>query len=452
MPRRDLELVEESSLHDGAVGGDKMPLNAHDAARNAYITMPRPRQTKRHFIACGAAAAMSIIFLLFGCTATSSPPYGDEPGRVPHHTSAREQHWAAAANSAIPTYPAAGGGGIPALIMGGDDFRAWFEFAGPGAGLQTFYSYRNGAHIGRQVQRFGRANVFISTGIPCGCCGADSPRVEPMDATLAMAYIDEELAELNTSYVDLLLFHHRCRTFAETASVWRAFEDAKAMGKARHIGVSNFNTRELRRLSAVAVHPPEVLEAHFGAGVMDFEVLAYAREHHIHINAFSSLSMKNTDHPTLNAVVEGVANSRGLAPAQVLMAYVANYGLTVLTSCFRMAKCPGYYAQDLAVFDVRLSADEMAALDNLTLGKRTCTDCFTDECQMCARALHRLGCPIGQNGLGETFPVWGRSNPKGTVCQACAALPEHAAEVYEACGSTEHGETIVTMVPKACGI
>ena len=392
---------------------------------------------------------MSITFLLFGCTAAPSSPYGDELGRSP--PSAWKQH-RAAGSASFPTYPAAGGGEIPALIMGGDDFVEWFEFAGPGAGLQTFYSYRNGAHIGRQVQRFGRANVFISTGIPCGCCGADSPRVEPMDATLAMGYIDEELAELNTSYVDLLLFHHRCRTFAETASVWRAFEDAKAMGKARHIGVSNFNTHELRRLSAVAVHPPEVLEAHFGAGVMDFEVLAYAREHHIHINAFSSLSMKNTDHPTLNAVVEGLATSRGLAPAQVLMAYVANYGLTVLTSCFHMAKCPGYYAQDLAVFDVRLSVDEMAALDNLTLGKRTCTDCFTDECQTCARALHRLGCPIGRNGLGETFPVWGRNNPKGTVCQACAALPEHAAEVEEACGSTDHGETISTMVPKACGI
>ena len=42
--------------------------------------------------------------------------------------------------------------------------------------------------------------------------------------------------------------------------------------KARHIGVSNFNAHDLMTLSAVATEPIEVLEAHFGVGLMDFEV------------------------------------------------------------------------------------------------------------------------------------------------------------------------------------
>ena len=54
-----------------------------------------------------------------------------------------------------------------------------------------------------------------------------------MNSTLAMEYIDAELATLNTSYADLLLFHHRCRTDVETASVWRGLEAAKRQGKAR---------------------------------------------------------------------------------------------------------------------------------------------------------------------------------------------------------------------------
>ena len=61
-----------------------------------------------------------------------------------------------------------------------------------------------------------------------------------MNASLAAGYIQDELSQLNTSYVDLLLFHHRCRTAAETAAVWTAFEAAKRSGVARHIGVSNF--------------------------------------------------------------------------------------------------------------------------------------------------------------------------------------------------------------------
>ena len=82
-----------------------------------------------------------------------------------------------------------------------------------------------------------------------------------MNASLAMGYIDDELAQLNTSYVDLLLFHHRCRTPEETASVWAAFEAAKASGKAHHIGVSNFNTHDLATLAHTAKEPIEVLEA-----------------------------------------------------------------------------------------------------------------------------------------------------------------------------------------------
>ena len=37
--------------------------------------------------------------------------------------------------------------------------------------------------------------------------------------------------------------------------------------------------------------------------------------------------------------------------------------------------------EDLAIFDIELSAAEMSALDKITEGKRTCTDCYTAECQ-----------------------------------------------------------------------
>ena len=83
----------------------------------------------------------------------------------------------------------------------------------------------------------------------------------------------------------------------------------------------------------------------------------------------------------------------------------------------------------------------------MTPGKRTCTDCYTDECQACAVALQALGCP-----LGMPLPVWGRSNKQGAECLACAAQPQHKAAVAAACGGTGRGESLETMVPKACGI
>lgn len=286
-----------------------------------------------------------------------------------------------------------------------------------------------------------------------------------MTSSLAMEYIDEELAQLDTSYVDLLLLHHRCRTVEETASTWEAFELAKRQGKARHLGVSNFNTHDLAMLLTTAEEPIDVLEAHFGVGLMDFEVLAFARRHQIHPIGFASLSEANTDHAQLPLAVSSVAAAHQISKVQAMYAYVMHYNISLLSSCFHPeepSRCAVYYATDLATLDVRLSAAEVAALDNVTAGKRSCTDCYTDECQVCAAALHSLGCPLGMNGWGTTWwyvgddlvahPAWGRSNRNGTHCLECAARSSHVAAVLQACGRTDRGESLETMVPKACGI
>ena len=142
----------------------------------------------------------------------------------------------------------------------------------------------------------------------------------------------------------------------------------------------------------------------------------------------------------------------------------SHHNLSVISSCFHPeepSKCARYYADDLKALDVTLSESELDALDRVTEGKRTCTDCYTDECQECARALHSLGCPLGVNGWGTTWwhvgdnltehPAWGRSNINGTRCMECAYLPQNRAEVERGCGWSERGETVETMVPKACG-
>lgn len=330
------------------------------------------------------------------------------------------------------------------LGMGGNDFGGWFKAAGDKAMIQTFHGYGNGRHLAPQIQAAGRENVFVSTGIPCGCCGSDSPKIQPMNASLAMGYIMDELSQLNTSYVDLLLFHHRCRTPEETASVWSALETAKANGLARHIGVSNFNTADLSLLRQAARSPIEVLEAHFGVGVMDFEVIDYAREHNIHLVSFSSLSEASTDLASLHPTVANIASAHNRSSPAIMYAYLIMRNITVLSTYHRK-----YLAEDLAIFEINLDQDEITRLDQVTQGKRTCPDCFTDECQACAQTLLKLGCPIGPLHQGL---VWGRSNPNGTECMACASLSGNLKSVQGSCGGTGKGETLETMVPKACGI
>ena len=193
-------------------------------------------------------------------------------------------------------------------------------------------------------------------------------------------------------YADLLLFyHHRCKTQEETARVWKAFETAKRTGKARHIGVSNFNVHDLKELQRTAEMPIEVLEAHFGVGLMDFEVLEFARANNIHVAGFASTSEKHTDHPSFKTTIDKVAAKHGISSVQTMYAYLHHWNITVLSSCMHPdnpSKCADYYSQDLGIFGVKFSAEEMSGeAGRCDSRKRTCTDCFTDECQACAHAL-----------------------------------------------------------------
>lgn len=115
-----------------------------------------------------------------------------------------------------------------------------------------------------------------------------------------------------------------------------------------------------------------------------------------------------------------------------MLRYVSAHGISVLSSVSK----PEYTAEDIAMFEFELTPADMAALGKLQHGKRTCPDCFTAECQSCASALIKLGCPIGK------MPAWGRDNPNSASCVQCAAA--HNSTATAACGAQY-------MVEKACG-
>ena len=160
------------------------------------------------------------------------------------------------------------------------------------------------------------------------------------------------------------------------------------------------------------------------------------------------LGQKSTDLTGLPAALATVATAHNITPSQAMYAYVLAHNITVLSSYD--PSHPDWLEEDLAIFNFTLSSAEVHALDQVTPGKRTCPDCYTFECQACAQALIKLGCPVGE--LHGGF-VWGRSNPHGEECMACAGSAANKATVKAACGdAVSRGETLETLVPKACGI
>ena len=124
--------------------------------------------------------------------------------------------------------------------------------------------------------------------------------------------------------------------------------------------------------------------------------------------------------------------------------YLSQYNISVLSS-FNPAHMD-WMNEDVAIFGLTLSNAEMAELDAVQTGKRSCPDCWTIECEACAATLGELGCPIGHK-----LPVSGKGNGNATECIACARLSKNKAAALEACGNTSRGETLETMLAKACG-
>ena len=106
--------------------------------------------------------------------------------------------------------------------------------------IDTAQMYGNEQGVGRGLRESGvdRASVYLTSKLTNGFH-------RPDDASRAF---DETLAELGTDYVDLFLIHWPLPTRydGDFVSTWQTLEEFKAQGRARSIGVSNFQIHHLQ--------------------------------------------------------------------------------------------------------------------------------------------------------------------------------------------------------------
>jgi diketogulonate reductase-like aldo/keto reductase len=191
---------------------------------------------------------------------------------------------------------------------------------------------------------------------------------DPRDAGYAntRALVARQLRDLRTSYLDLYMLHSPLPDAQLQADTWRALEDLLAEGTLRAIGVSNFQSAELRALESTARVRPMVVQNkadpyHIGKQLDNAgdPIVAYCRERGVLLVAYSTLSAYPfAMQPTEDPIVRAVAHRHGFTPAQVLLKWALQKGFAVIprsTSADRLAEnlsvmgSPG-----LPVTDVRL--------------------------------------------------------------------------------------------------
>ncbi len=220
--------------------------------------------------------------------------------------------------------------------------------------IDTAAIYGNEAGVGQAVAQFlaesgvDRSELFITTKLWNAEQGYEK----------TLAAFDESLNKLGLDYVDLYLIHWPEPNHDLYADTWRAFEEIYASGKAKAIGVSNFEQDHLQKLIDLGGTVPAINQIELHPNLQQRELRAFGKAHGIHTEAWSPLAQGNL---LEDAALAEIAAAHGKSPAQVIIRWHLQTGNVVIPK----SVTPERIAANIDVFDFELSDAEMAVVDAL---------------------------------------------------------------------------------------
>jgi 2,5-diketo-D-gluconate reductase A len=216
--------------------------------------------------------------------------------------------------------------------------------------IDTAQMYRNERAVGEGLAKFGidRSEVFVTSKINNNRQSRDD----------VLASFDKSLDDLGSDYVDLMLIHWPLPTVRDFTIAWTALEEVYRDGRARSIGVSNFNPHHIRRLLAETEIPPAINQIELHPYLTQAEVREFDSEHQIVTEAWSPIAQGDVlDDP----VIMSVARGAGRSPAQVVLRWHIQRGDVV----FPKTVNPKRMRENFDLFDFELSAQDMETISSL---------------------------------------------------------------------------------------
>jgi diketogulonate reductase-like aldo/keto reductase len=200
------------------------------------------------------------------------------------------------------------------------------------------------------------------------------------------------LKDLGVSYLDLFLVHwpyafvQGDNMFPKDSAgmmlydesidyidTWKAMEGLVREGLVKHIGVSNFNHKQLLRILDVATIKPEVVQVECHVYLNQQQLLEFAQKHGMVLTAYCPLGSPDRptaqpDHPILlqDPKLVAIAAKYGKSPAQILIRFQIDRGVSVIPKSVSNNRIE----ENFNVFDFQLSQEDMATLRELNRNYR----------------------------------------------------------------------------------
>ncbi|GFN87732.1 hypothetical protein PoB_001423800 [Plakobranchus ocellatus] len=204
---------------------------------------------------------------------------------------------------------------------------------------------------------------------------------------LVLPSLKKTLDDLGLQHLDLYLMHwpmaykeggdlNPCDENGKTIysdvdylDTWKALEDCRDMGVTKDIGLSNFNSKQIQRLSESARIQPVALQVEVNCRNSNIKLIEFCKSKNIAVIAFApvgSPSMEKNVRLIDEPVVKDIAVAHKKSPAQVAIRFCLQLGIAAVPK----SVTPSRIVENMQVFDFNLSEAEMSALKALNTNHR----------------------------------------------------------------------------------
>jgi 2,5-diketo-D-gluconate reductase A len=212
----------------------------------------------------------------------------------------------------------------------------------------AIYGNERGVGEGLKAGGVGRDQLFVTTKVWNDNQG--------FDATLAA--FDKSLGRLGLDAVDLYLIHWPAPKKGLYVETWKALVRLKEEGRAKSIGVSNFQPEHLQRIIDETGVTPAVNQVELHPSFQQQVLRDFHAKHGIHTESWSPLGQgKQLDDP----LVGEIAAKHGRTPAQVVIRWHLDSGLIVIPKSVTASRI----VENFSVFDFALDAGDLEKLAGL---------------------------------------------------------------------------------------
>ncbi|OQR75290.1 aldo-keto reductase family 1 member B10 isoform 2 [Tropilaelaps mercedesae] len=201
------------------------------------------------------------------------------------------------------------------------------------------------------------------------------------------------MADLDIDYLDLWLMHwpmsyqhggeifpkdsagNMITTEIDFVETWKGMEDVFAEGKIRSLGLSNFNSEQVKRILDICKVRPVMNQVESHPYLIQTKLRDFCEENGIKLTAYCPLGSPdrpwaNCDEPPLlqHPMIKEIGSKYGKGPAAVLLRFQIERGIVAIPK----SVTPERIEANLDIFDFKLSPEDIKRLEGFDQGYRFC--------------------------------------------------------------------------------